>query len=119
MKKIYIAGKVSGECETPELMRKCIEKFNRYAENLTFGTLKKKGLYLVCENLKITYGLIINEDIIPNGTWEDYMKEDIREMLLCDEIHFLDDWRYSTGAKIEHDLAEKMKMKIVYQKTTT
>jgi len=114
-KKIYIAGKITGECETPELLDKCIEKFNKYAESILPSNPERIGIYLTSEDVATTHGFLINQHLIPNGTWEQYMKNDLTVMLTCSEVHFLNDWKYSTGAKIEHDLAEKLRIKIVYQ----
>jgi hypothetical protein len=48
-------------------------------------------------------------------SWENYMKVDIREMMLCDALYVLHGWRKSKGARIEVYLAEHLKMKIIYQ----
>jgi Domain of unknown function (DUF4406) len=119
MKKIYIAGKISGECETPELMEKCIDKFNNYGKSLSFGRFSAPRNYFASnqdETLKFTHGIFINADLIAyrGGTWEHYMKNDIPVMLTCDEVHFLPDWVDSKGAKLEHYIAEYLNMKIIY-----
>ena len=106
MKLIYIAGKISGECETPELLAKCCNKFDRY------------GLELLCDKVSYTHGILINSDYIgkPGQEWKDYMKRDLAVLLTCNEIHMLPDWEDSKGATIEHDLAQKLGIKIVYAK---
>lgn len=105
MKRIYIAGKITGECETPELMQKCIEKFNNY------------GFSISKEKIEFTHGLLINKDFLnPRQSWEFYMKNDIATLMLCDEIHMLPDWYTSKGASIERQLAEDLGIKIVYVK---
>jgi hypothetical protein len=117
MRNIYIAGKISGECETSELMQNCINKFNDYAKTLSFSPLR----YLPNQKcvtdgncLKVTHGLMINSDILGKGTWKQYMKNDLSILLKCDEIHMLPDWKDSKGAKIEHQLALDLGIKIVY-----
>jgi hypothetical protein len=123
MKKIYIAGKISQECETPELLNKCQDKFNNYGislfNNKDYVSITKKGnedIY-VCnseKNISFTHGLLINKHIIPNGTYQQYMINDISTMIRCDEVHFLPDWKDSKGAKIEHQLCLDLGIKIVY-----
>ena len=43
------------------------------------------------------------------------MREDIKALLSCCTIFMLDNWRDSRGAKIEHQLAKDLEMKIIYQ----
>jgi hypothetical protein len=47
--------------------------------------------------------------------WSDYMKADIKLLLNCDAIFMLHNWKESRGAKIEHDLAFALEMKVMYQ----
>jgi len=130
MKKIYIAGKISQECETPELLKKCQDKFNNYGLKQLYppdGKIKPYTIsgfgYSSNEEISVnhsdigicfTHGLIINHNIIPKGNWDQYMKNDIKVMLACDEVHFLPDWKDSNGAKIEHQLCLDLGIKIVY-----
>ena len=44
-------------------------------------------------------------DPIPNGTWTDFMRRDIKLLMDCDYIYMLDNWTESTGAKAEFKLA--------------
>lgn len=119
MKKIYIAGKISGECETPELMEKCKEKFYSYSgKNKDVEQLySKESIFYFNENEFIWYsnGLYINRYFIPSGiTWEQCIKNCIKVLISCDEIHMLPDWKESKGATIEHRLALDLGIKIVY-----
>jgi len=93
--KIYIAGKIS-----EDNFKKVKEKF-KTAEY----TLKKLG-YEPVNPLNFTY---------PTIEWSIAMKIVLPKMLECNAIYFLQDWRDSEGARIEHYLAEKLKMKILYQ----
>lgn len=130
MKRIYIAGKISGECESPELMKKCKDKFNSYGLRLLYPPLGIIIPYTITGinystdstvfvtyfegGLSFTHGLLINQAILGQGTWQDYMKNDLAVLLTCDEIHMLPDWKDSRGAKIEHQLALDLGIKIVY-----
>ena len=108
MKSIYIAGKITGECETPELLEKCKEKFNRVAFNL----LETRG-----NEIEYIYNpFIINAALIlsGHGSWKEYMKNDLSCLIHCDEAHFLPDWKWSRGACIEHQLCLDLEIKIEY-----
>jgi len=48
-------------------------------------------------------------------TFEQYIREDIRHLLDCNHIYMLDGWQNSSGAKIELDLANTLKMNIIMQ----
>jgi len=53
---------------------------------------------------------------LPDGaSWEDYMKQDLSLLLKCDGIYMLKDWKQSRGAKLEHDLAQTLKMQVQYE----
>ena len=50
-----------------------------------------------------------------NSKWEDYMRNDLINMLLCDSIYMLEGWYKSKGATLEHHIAKKLKFKVIYQ----
>lgn len=127
MKKIYIAGKISGECETTELLKKCWNKFEDYGISILIKvdsiSYSLKDVFYYTNNIKqvnnqvgFTHGFLINSELIKSGkgTLDQYMKNDLTVMLTCDEVHFLPDWKYSNGAKIEHQLCLDLKIKIIY-----
>ena len=125
MKQIYIAGKITGECETPELMEKCKMKFYDYGVkqlyppdgDITPYTMTKLNFFIRNFDSKIefTNGFLINKDILGKASWQTYMKNSIAVMVTCDEVHFLKDWKESKGAKIEHQLALDLDIKVVYE----
>ncbi len=88
MKKVYIAGKISG------IEEKAFELFEN-AEQL----LIKKGFEVV-NPMKLPH----NHD----RTWESYMKECLTEMMKCEYIHPLPNYLESRGANIEVDLAKQL-----------
>lgn len=49
------------------------------------------------------------------GVWSYYMHESIKLMMDCDTIYMLKDWSASRGATIEHDLAWKLDMNVMYE----
>jgi len=118
-RKIYIAGKISGECEKTIQMKQCYEKFHNYGISLTKDFYESFGcsnsfVYNQDKSIAFTHGLIINKSLIPNGTWKDYMVNGISILLLCDEVHMLPDWQNSKGASLERDIALRLGIKVVY-----
>ena len=93
-KTIYIAGKVSG---LPEAEVK--EKFERAANGL-----KAAGN-------KVISPANVNDK---EKDWEGTMRNSIKTMLDCDEVHFLPCWQESRGAQLERDIALRLGMNIVY-----
>ncbi len=121
MKKIYIAGKITGEVDTKADLITCTNKFNLYgmkllgtkdiSENLNFLFPHRNNI-----SIQFTHGLHINRQLIKSGkgTYQQYMINDITTLLTCDEVHFLPDWINSFGAKLEHRIAKSLGMKIIY-----
>lgn len=93
-KKIYIAGKVSG---LP--YAECSQKFGAYEVKL----LRQGHKPVVPLNL-------VNR----TDTWEVAMRKCIAELVTCDEAHFLPCWVDSPGAKLEHMIAERLKIPVVF-----
>lgn len=94
--KIYISGKISG---LPE--NEAMQKFQE-AEDYLKQTYPKAE---IVNPFKI--------DHPHDKSWENYMRYDLIEMLKCDSIFMLENWIESKGAKIEHDLAKKLKFNII------
>ncbi len=93
--KIYISGKISGiELKAQELF--VLAEY----EILALGYIPLNPMNLIHNH---------------NLSWEEYMKIDIRALMECDGIYMLKNWRESIGASVEHDLAEKLNYKIIYQ----
>lgn len=89
MEKIYIAGKVSGEpYEETKL------KFKKAQE-----TIEKLG-YEAVNPLEVVG--------TPDIDWEDAMKLCIKSLMDCRYLVALDDWKKSTGAKLEVKLCKKV-----------
>lgn len=93
---IYISGKISG---------------------LPQSEVKTK-FQTAFENLKGAGHTIISPVNLPhnhNGSWEAYMKECIINLMKCDSIYMLSDWKTSKGAVIEYELAKLLKIEVLYE----
>lgn len=93
--KVYISGSITG------LDEEYVKSLFEFAENWW----KELGHEPV-NPMKIEH----NHDC----SWESYMKEDLKALLDCDHIFMLDNWWLSRGARIEHDLAKELGIKIIY-----
>lgn len=93
-KKAYIAGKITG--------------LNLIEASQKFGR-KQKELH------EQGYETVVPLDIVPHKcSWQEAMKICIPAMLDCDEVHLLPCWQDSPGAKLERDIALRLKMPIVH-----
>jgi hypothetical protein len=93
MKKVYIAGKISGMEE---------QAFELFVEAEV--RLIKKG-YEVINPMKLPHK--------HDKSWTSYMKECLIELLQCDLIYTLPNWHESKGATIEMNLARELGIKII------
>jgi len=50
------------------------------------------------------------------NSWEEYMRDGITNLMLCDYIVLLDDWSMSRGAVIERNLAADLGIKVITEK---
>lgn len=90
--KVYISGKVSGLSEKV------------YKNNFNSAELYLTGLGYDAVNP-------VSEVTIPNGTWEDYMRRDIKLLCDCDYIYLLEGWEDSDGASLEKLIADNLGIK--------
>jgi len=91
--KIYLSGKVTGEDHAETLA-----KFKKYEEKLQ--ALGHKVVNPVT-HIKST------------EPWESAMKQAIVLLMDCDTIFQIEDWIHSKGAKVEFELAHKLKYDIL------
>jgi hypothetical protein len=97
MKKCYIAGKIGN---LPE---------HEYKANFEQGKKEVEALGL-CP---------ISPVDLPHEherTWSAYMREDLIEMLKCESVYALSNWRQSPGATIEINTALSVGLNIIHQK---
>lgn len=53
--------------------------------------------------------------VVEGATWEDYMLSCLGQISKCGAMCMLKGWEVSRGAKIEHELAQKLGLTIIYQ----
>ena len=93
-KKVYIAGKVTGE--------------PKHACALKFAMAEKA---LVKKGFEVVNPLNVVGD--PSTPWHLAMRKCIAALMTCDAIHLLPDWQESNGASIEKDLAVMVKLQFI------
>ncbi len=93
MRTIYISGPMTG-----------YENYNQEA----FAAAEKE--------LKRDY-VVINpaKNSIEDGSWVDYMRMDIKQLMDADCIYMLKGWNESRGARLEHFIASELDMVIINQ----
>lgn len=94
--KIYISGAITGKP-----IEEALKQFDSAETELL-----AKG-YEVINPMRLIHA--------ENSKWEDYMRTDLINMLLCDSIYMLAGWYKSKGATLENHIAKKLKFKIIYQ----
>lgn len=78
MKKIYVAGKITGEPNFKEIFKKKVEE------------LQNQG------------NIVLNPAELPKGLeYEEYITICFAMIDVCEEVHFLSNWVESQGAKRE------------------
>jgi hypothetical protein len=97
MKKCYIAGKIG---DLP---------LNEFTSNFHIGK---------AEVVEMGFTPVAPTDLphIHDQTWASYMKEDLTEMMKCEALYALRNWRHSPGAIVEVELAMKLGLTIIFQK---
>ena len=91
--KVYIAGKITGLNNYKELFES-VEK-----------SLVKQG------------HAVLNPAVLPSGfTQDEYMHMCYSMIDVCDGVFFLNNWKDSRGAKLEHDYAIEQGKWIKYQR---
>lgn len=93
-KRYYIAGPMTG-----------YTNFNREAFNAMCDDLRKQG------------HTVLNPAVLPDGLTQSQYMDICLAMLRCvTHVMMLKDWEFSSGAKIEHDLAIKSDLILEYQR---
>lgn len=96
MRKIYIAGKITGE-DKYEVIRKF---------ELIESKLKEDGSIVVSP---------LKNGLQWNVSREEHLITDFNLIIGCDSIFFMRDWRQSSGCQLEYRLAIELKKKIVFE----
>jgi hypothetical protein len=96
MKKIYISGPISSHPTGN------VELFDSVASKIRQGGDIPVNPHEVCSGVNKT------------APWADFMREDIKALMDCDEILMLPGWSISRGARLENLIAMLMEMKVTY-----
>lgn len=96
--KIYVSGKISGED-----YQKAFDKFE----------LREKQLQLI--GFEAVNPMKIHNCEDRTKSWEDYMSEDIPELLKCNAIYMMKCWGQSKGARVEYAIAKELGYKIIFE----
>jgi len=99
---IYIADKLSAD---PAAYIKNMHRMIRLGEKV-----RKRGFAVMVPCLDMLTGLVMG-----NLTYDDYFQNNLCLMLKADAVMFGKTWRQSTGAKGEHSVANKNRMKVFYE----
>ena len=100
MSKIYLSGQISG---LPlDVARKRFANAKEMLEQQGWEVLNP------LEN-----GVPLDAD------WEEHMVEDILALFACKAVFMFDGWEGSQGARLEHALAKRISMRIIYQRDIT
>ena len=94
--KIYISGKISGTDLTET--RKCFAAAAK--------VMKRIGVEPINP---------LENGLSEHDSWEAHMLKDIADLLQCKAIYMLQGWQDSKGACIEHYIATKIGMPIMYE----
>lgn len=94
--KIYISGKISGTDLTKTRKR--------------FAAVAKVTKRLGYEPVNP-----LENGLSEHDSWEAHMLKDIADLLQCKAIYMLQGWQDSKGACIEHYIATKIGMHIMYE----
>lgn len=94
--KIYISGKISGTDLTET--RKCFAAVAKATKRLGYEPVNP-----------------LENGLTEHDSWEAHMLKDIVDLLHCNAIYMLQGWQESKGACIEHYIATKIGMPIMYE----
>ena len=98
--RVYISGKITGlDLEYARI------KFQESEDDL----LEINPKYIPVNPMKVC-------PYNPDKTWEDYMAEDIKELLHCDAIYMQKGYGESKGARCEYALAKELDLIIMFEK---
>lgn len=100
-KTIYISGKITGTEDYEDRFGKAEME------------LRSRGFNVLNP---VKAGKWLERYLAPKSpTWVEYMKQDIKAMMLADCIYMLKGYRESKGARLELFLAKVLKYEIIYE----
>lgn len=98
--KVYISGKITGR--DIEEAKAHFERAEKYLLGITELTYEPVNPFKI-------------SPYHPDKTWEDYMIDDIRELLDCTAIYMLQGWGDSQGARIEYAIARELNLLTLFE----
>lgn len=108
MKVIYVAGPYTGDTKSQ------VEENIRKAEIVSIKLARKGWNVYTPHKNNAHYDLY--EPFFPELTWDFWMERCYDMLRRCDAAIFLNDWKKSKGAKLEHAFAKKICLKVFYEK---
>lgn len=96
-KKVYISGKITGL--PTETAKNLFQKAETMLQSMGYETINP--MKICPEN--------------PLWKWEDYMREDLYHLLMCDSIYMLNNWSSSRGARVEYAVAKEINLEIFFE----
>lgn len=101
---VYISGPITG-------VKDWKEKFDK-----AYRDLKELGFMCVHNPREIADGVnTVFAVSRREPEYRDYMKADLKMLLNCDVIYMLKGWEKSSGAVLERQIAQALKMEIMYE----
>jgi hypothetical protein len=94
MKRIYIAGPMTGK------------------PDLNFPLFHREAARLRAEGWHVENPAELCKDIA--GQWNACMRRDLAALLKCEAILMLPGWEWSRGASLEHYIAQRLEMRVIY-----
>lgn len=124
-KKIYIAGKITGDIHYKDKFAKAVEELAWHKKNCGPGSCRGCLFYdrdymygCIIRGAKNTQLAVVNPAAFPieGLPWLRCMAYCLRRLRKCDYIYMLPDWEESRGARLEHQMAKWLNIKIIYAK---
>ena len=57
----------------------------------------------------------MNNGLPVEASWEQHLAEDVLLLLACKAVYMMRGWRESRGARLEHAIAKRVRMRIIYE----
>lgn len=103
--KIFISGKITGEP-----IWDCMQKFSAVERDWYYGSVLRE-----VKDASFIDPLLI-KGIHFGISHDEAMRLCFKELKNCDAIYMLKCWKDSKGAKMEHQMAKELGIKIYYEK---
>lgn len=69
--------------------------------------------YLESKGFTVINPALVNSNLPPSTTWDQYMEVSLVMLSWCDAIYMLKGWEYSEGANLENRRAKSLRIKII------